>query len=60
SAIASGTCATTLSFLGRTPGARSPLQPAHGVLRQHVGLLGAAVAIGAEAVRAAVSGAEGR
>ena len=60
SAIAVGTFATTLSFLFTTPGALSPMHPAHGFLLKDVVLLDAAVAIGAEAVRAAFSGAEGR
>ena len=60
SAIAVGTFATTLSFLFTTPGALSPMHPAHGFLLKDVVLLGAAVAIGAEAVRAAFSGAEAR
>ena len=42
------------------PGALSAMHPAHGFLLKDVVLLGAAVAIGAEAVRAAFSGAEGR
>ena len=60
SAIAVGTFATTLSFLFTTPGALSPMHPAHGFLLKDIVLLGAAIAIGAEAVRAAVSGAERR
>jgi reactive chlorine resistance protein C len=60
SAIAVGTFATTVSFLFSTPGALSPMHPAHGFLLKDVVLLGAAIAIGAEAVRAAVSGTERR
>src|SRR3954468_6504457 len=60
SAIAVGTFVTTLSFLFTTPGALSPMHPAHGFLLKDVVLLGAAVAIGTEAVHAAASGAEGR
>src|SRR3954468_1303296 len=59
-ALAIGTFATTLSFLFSTPGALSPMHPAHGFLLKDVVLLGAAVAIGTEAVHAAASGAEGR
>jgi uncharacterized membrane protein YkgB len=56
SAIAVGTFVTTLSFLFSTPGALSPMHPAHAFLLKDIVLLGAAVAIGAEAVRAAATG----
>ena len=55
SAIAIGTFVTTLSFLFTTPGALSPMHPAHGFLLKDIVLLGAAVALGAESVRAASS-----
>ena len=55
SALAIGTFATTLSFLFSTPGALSPMHPAHGFLLKDIVLLGAAVALGAESLRAAVS-----
>ena len=54
-ALAAGTFVTTLSFLFSTPGALSPMHPAHGFLLKDVVLLGAAVALTAEAVRAAVA-----
>ena len=60
SAIAIATFATTISFLFTTPGALSPMHPAHGFLLKDVVLLGAAVALGAESVRAIVSGADRR
>jgi len=60
SAIAIGTFATTLSFLFTTPGALSPMHPAHGFLLKDIVLLGAAVALGAESLRAAVSVAKPR
>ncbi len=53
SALAVGTFLTTLSFLFSTPGALSPMHPANGFLLKDVVLLGAAVALGAEALRAA-------
>ena len=53
SAIAIGTFVATLSFLFTTPGALSPMHPAHGFLLKDIVLLGAAVALGAESVRAA-------
>jgi len=53
SAIAVGTFAATLSFLFTTPGALSPMHPAHGFLLKDIVLLGAAVALGAESLRAA-------
>jgi uncharacterized membrane protein YkgB len=52
SALAVGTFLTTVSFLFSTPGALSPLHPAHGFLLKDVVLLGAAVALLTEAVRA--------
>src|SRR5438067_2427943 len=52
SALAVGTFLTTLSFLFSTPGALSPMHPAHGFLLKDVVLLGAAVALGVEALRA--------
>jgi uncharacterized membrane protein YkgB len=52
SAIAVGTFLTTLSFLFTTPGALSPMHPAHGFLLKDVVLLGAAVALGAQSLRA--------
>jgi len=58
SAMAIGTFVTTLSFLFTTPGALSAMHPAHGFLLKDVVLLGAAVALGAESLRAAAS--EGR
>ena len=60
SAIAVATFATTLSFLFTTPGALSPMHPAHGFLLKDIVLLGAAVALFAESVRAAASGMERR
>lgn len=54
SALAIGTFVTTLSFLFSTPGALSPMHPANGFLVKDLVLLGAAVALGAEALRAAV------
>jgi uncharacterized membrane protein YkgB len=53
SAMAIGTFVTTLSFLVTTPGALSPMHPAHAFLLKDVVLLGAAVALGAESLRAA-------
>ncbi len=53
SVLAVGMFATTLSFLFSTPGALSPMHPAHAFLLKDVVLLGAAIALGAEAVRAA-------
>jgi len=55
SALAVGTFLTTLSFLFSTPGALSPTHPAHGFLLKDVVLLGAAVALGVEALRAIAS-----
>ena len=55
SALAVGTFLTTLSFLFSTPGALSPMHPAHGFLLKDVVLLGAAVALGVEALRAIAS-----
>ncbi|MGZ6124536.1 MAG: YkgB family protein [Myxococcales bacterium] len=55
SALAIGTFLTTLSFLFSTPGALSPAHPANAFLLKDVVLLGAAVALGAEALRAAIS-----
>jgi uncharacterized membrane protein YkgB len=55
SALAVGTFLTTLSFLFSTPGALSPMHPANGFLLKDVVLLGAAVALGAESLRAAIS-----
>jgi uncharacterized membrane protein YkgB len=52
SALAIATFATTLSFLFSTPGALSPMHPAHGFLLKDIVLLGAAVALGAESLRA--------
>jgi reactive chlorine resistance protein C len=60
SAIAVGTFVTTLSFLFTTPGALSPMHPAHGFLLKDIVLLGAAVALGAESIRAAASAAARR
>jgi len=51
-ALATATFVTTLSFLFSTPGALSPMHPAHGFLLKDVVLLGAAVALAAEALRA--------
>ena len=53
SALAVGTFLATLSFLFSTPGALSPMHPAHGFLLKDVVLLGASLALGAEAVKAA-------
>lgn len=53
SLLAVGTFVVTLSFLFTTPGALSPMHPAHGFLLKDVVLLGAALATGAEALRAA-------
>jgi reactive chlorine resistance protein C len=57
SAVGSGMAvvifATTLSFLFSTPGALSPMHPASGFLMKDLVLLGASVATGAEALRAA-------
>jgi len=55
SAIAAATFAATLSFLFTTPGALSPMHPAHGFLLKDIVLLGAAVALGAESLRAAAT-----
>jgi uncharacterized membrane protein YkgB len=55
SALAVGTFLTTLSFLFSTPGALSPMHPANGFLLKDVVLLGAAIALGAEALRGALS-----
>jgi reactive chlorine resistance protein C len=52
-ALAIGTFLTTVSFLFSTPGALSPMHPAHGFLLKDVVLLGAAVALAAESLRAA-------
>jgi reactive chlorine resistance protein C len=54
-ALAVGTFLTTLSFLFSTPGALSPTHPANAFLLKDVVLLGAAVALGAESLRAAIS-----
>jgi len=54
-ALAIATFVTTLSFLFSTPGALSPAHPAHGFLLKDVVLLGAAVALAAEAMRAAAA-----
>ena len=56
SALAVGTFLATLSFLFSTPGALSPMHPAHGFLLKDVVLLGAALALGAEALRANTRG----
>lgn len=53
SVLAVGMFATTLSFLFSTPGALSPMHPANAFLVKDVVLLGAAIALGAEALRAA-------
>jgi reactive chlorine resistance protein C len=53
SGLAIATFVTTLSFLFSTPGALSAMHPAHGFLLKDVVLLGAAVALGAESLRAA-------
>ena len=53
SALAIGTFLTTLSFLFSTPGALSAMHPAHGFLLKDLVLFGAAIATGAEALRAA-------
>jgi reactive chlorine resistance protein C len=50
--LAVATFVTTVSFLFSTPGALSPMHPAHGFLLKDVVLLGAAVALAAESVRA--------
>ncbi len=55
SALAVGTFLTTLSFLFTTPGALSAAHPAHGFLLKDVALLGAAIALGTEALRAIVA-----
>jgi len=60
SAIAAATFVATLSFLFSTPGALSPMHPAHGFLLKDIVLLGAAVALGAESMRAALSDAAPR
>jgi len=52
SALAVATFVTTISFLFSTPGALSAMHPAHGFLLKDVVLLGAAVALGTEALRA--------
>jgi len=51
-ALAVGTFVATLSFLFSTPGALSPMHPANGFLLKDVVLLGAAVALGTEALHA--------
>ena len=58
SALAIGTFLTTLSFLFSTPGALVATHPAHGFLLKDIVLLAASVAIGAEALRAAVGESE--
>ena len=58
SAIAVLIFATTLSFLFSTPGALSPMHPAFGFLVKDLVLLGASVASGAEALRAAQGASE--
>jgi uncharacterized membrane protein YkgB len=60
SALAIGTFLTTLSFLFTTPGALAPTHPAHGFLLKDIVLLGAAIATGTEALRAATEQAERR
>lgn len=55
SALAIGTFLATLSFLFSTPGALAATHPAHGFLLKDLVLLGAALATGAEALRAAVT-----
>jgi reactive chlorine resistance protein C len=50
-ALATATFLTTVSFLFSTPGALSPAHPAHGFLLKDIVLLGAAVALTAEALR---------
>jgi uncharacterized membrane protein YkgB len=59
SALAAGTFLATLSFLLSTPGALSASHPAHGFLLKDIVLLGAALAIGTEALRAALAPSEG-
>src|SRR3954471_12714002 len=59
SALAVGTFLTTLSFLFSTPGALFPMHPANGFLLKDIVLVGAALALGAESLRAAIS-ARGR
>jgi uncharacterized membrane protein YkgB len=54
-ALAVGTFVATLSFLFSTPGALSPMHPANGFLLKDVVLLGAAVALGTEALHAAAA-----
>jgi uncharacterized membrane protein YkgB len=53
SLMAVGTFVVTLSFLVTTPGALSPMSPAHGFLLKDIMLLGAALFTAAEALRAA-------
>jgi uncharacterized membrane protein YkgB len=53
SALAVGTFLVTLSFLLTTPGALAATHPAHGFLLKDIVLLGAALATGTEALRAA-------
>jgi len=59
-ALAVATFLVTLSFLFSTPGALSPAHPANAFLVKDVVLLGAAVALGTEAVRAAATGSLAR
>ncbi len=60
SALAIGTFLTTLSFLFTTPGALGATHPAHGFLLKDIVLLGAAIAIGTEALRASAEESESR
>ena len=53
SALGVGIFASTLSFLFSTPGALAATHPAHGFLLKDIVLLGATVALGTEAIRAA-------
>jgi reactive chlorine resistance protein C len=59
-ALAACTFLTTLSFLFSTPGALSPMHPAHAFLVKDIVLLGAALALGTEALRAIASEADRR
>ena len=60
STLAVGTFLTTLSFLFTTPGALGATHPAHGFLLKDIVLLGAAIAIGTEALRASAEESESR
>ena len=51
-ALAVGTFIATVSFLFSTPGALSPMHPAHGFLLKDVEFLGASAALFSEALRA--------